>query len=599
MKKLLVISLLILLSIPAVSLHAKQIASKNINDIYVIHLVVDGINQKIFYQALESGKMPNIKELFVGNGAVFTDAVSLFPTVSTTVYQSFTTGLFPGNAGIPHLERLVREKEKVIGYLTFSGSLKINDDFINLKALQNPDVAELNPPSTIFELLSGHPTLSLYSPFRLGASIKIPKRFPLRALWDGFVEHRGDKIDLLAFNKLLKIFKMKNPPRYSLVGLYSADFEGHYFGESSDEVEDTLEQLDLLVKEFWELIEKRGLAQKTYLIISADHGMHDIGKQFEIQKLLFESGILANYALYAVDRGVASTQIYIKDGETKNNTGVDLIKLILDMEPAQMVISRDKNGSVRIFTDNGESLIECYNLNSTDWCSYTIISGKADPLSYTGNPKLTSLLDGKPHPSREWLARTAHTEFPDAVVSLHQIFRDGRAGDIFVIPKKEWGFRGVKAATHGSIITEDMKIPMLMRGPTVPKGSFGVMRASDIYPLLIDWFGLDLPKENYDGVNPFEKRETESQNWCLLAELEQLSSKGKKINKMASAKHNEISFIGKKELSSRKTLLKKLKIERERLSNERPANDHLQIIDRIIRLTEERIVNMERVLNSI
>jgi hypothetical protein len=101
-----------------------------------------------------------------------------------SVYQAYSTGLFPGHAGIPHLERLDRTDGRVIGYLTVSGFDMVNSDFINLRALMNPDVARLQPPSTIFELLEGHPTQAVYSSFSRGAGRRYPKTAPIRALCD-------------------------------------------------------------------------------------------------------------------------------------------------------------------------------------------------------------------------------------------------------------------------------------------------------------------------------------------------------------------------------------------------------------------------------
>ena len=130
----------------ASSLHAKGSPAESrprINDVYVIHFILDGTNRKAFNAALEAGLLPTIKKRFVDNGAVFDLATSIFPSTSTAAYQAFATGLFPGHAGIPHLERFDRDHRRVVGYLTTSGYKMVNTDFINLRALENPDVAQI------------------------------------------------------------------------------------------------------------------------------------------------------------------------------------------------------------------------------------------------------------------------------------------------------------------------------------------------------------------------------------------------------------------------------------------------------------------------
>jgi arylsulfatase A-like enzyme len=185
-------------------------------------------------------------------------------------------------------------------------------------------------------------------------------------------------------------------------------------------------------------------------------------------------------------------------------------------------------------------------------------------------------------------------EYPDAVIQLSQIFHDGRAGDLFVIPKSEWGFRKAKAATHGSIIFDDMRVPMLISGPTVPAGKFGVIRSCDIYPLLLKWFGINVPKNNYDGVDPFEKIEPESKEWQQLATLEQTAARGGKVR--ASGR---MAALAREELNRRQILLKKLKAYEMELIRQPLKNDHVDIVRRAIELTEERVKRMQEITNRI
>lgn len=528
-----------------------------IRDVYVIHFIIDGTNSDAFNRAISEGKLPVIKENFVDNGAVFENGLSAFPSTSSTVYAAYATGLWPGHAGIPHIQRFDREERNVIDYLTVGGHNKINTDLINLRALVNPDSGEIEPPTTMFELLDGHPTAAVYSGFFKGASEVHPKT-PFKALWSTFVTGNIENVDRLAFDQVMDLFEgdFERIPRYSLVGLYSADILGHEYGPQSKQVVDVLVQFDVFLKNFLGLLKTRGIADKTYIIITADHGMHDTGRRFRFKKEMEAKGVYfkpgnprdRDYTLFSADRGVVSSHIYakhdggfkpIKDADilrhhpTLWGEPIDLIDAILGLDATELLIVRDGTRRARVFNHEGKAAeIACFMVDFTDYCSYNFDKLMGDPLGYSSNENLAHLLDGKPHATLEWKYATADETYPDAVINLSQIFHDGRAGDAFITARDGYGFRRVKKGNHGGLIDKDMRTPFLIAGPTVPRGKFGVVRPVDIYPLMLEWFGLGVSDRNYDGVNPFLKHEGENKDYVDLAALEQLFEKNPSIRKM-------------------------------------------------------------------
>ncbi|MBT3181299.1 MAG: hypothetical protein HN337_02185, partial [Deltaproteobacteria bacterium] len=77
-----------------IDLRAELVKQSPINDVYVVHFVIDGTNIGAFNKALENGNLPNIQNHFYQNGAVFKQGLSIFPSTSQTVYQAYMTGLF-------------------------------------------------------------------------------------------------------------------------------------------------------------------------------------------------------------------------------------------------------------------------------------------------------------------------------------------------------------------------------------------------------------------------------------------------------------------------------------------------------------------------
>lgn len=610
---------LVALALVALASHARAERPNlraTINDVYTIHFVVDGTNLAAFERAVDEGKMPTVKKVFYDKGAVFTHGLSLFPTTSTTVYQAYVTGLLPGHSGIPHLERMDRQTEDVIGYLTVSGFDKINSDLINLRAITNPEVVDIQPPTTIYEMLDGYPTEVIYSSFSRGATNRYPAKAPISALWSTYVSEDVENVDVLAMKRVMELFggPTEKIPRYAMVGLYSSDIMGHKHGPQSEDVQAVLTQFDVFLHDFMKLLDERGIADKTYIIITADHGMHDTGELFNLNKALSDAGVKIRspkthkgwYDVYAASRGVASSHMYVRhDGgfepivdpdiprhlRGKDGAKIDLIELLRSLAAVELIAVRAGDRKARVFdSQGGFADIACYTLDGTDYCSYGTKGG--DPLGYSKSPKLTRLTDGRPHSSLVWRDASAGERYPDAVIGLSQIFHDGRAGDIFVTTKGRYGFRKVKMGNHGGIIEGDMRVPLMIAGPNVPKGRFGAARPTDIYPLMLEWFGLKVPEGNYDGTNPFAKRSQEKTGMERLAEAEQALDHGKRVKIGPSVKS-----LARKEAAKRKILVDKLGALLDDMKNSYAkgayAEDHAAIVERTLAWARGALERME------
>ncbi|MDO8493775.1 MAG: alkaline phosphatase family protein, partial [Deltaproteobacteria bacterium] len=163
-----------------------------LNDVYVIHFVLDGARYDVLHKYVENGSLPNLKKHFLENGVVFDQALTTFPTVSSSGYASYITGLSAGNSGIFFLEWFDRESQKPIGYLTNSGAKRINDDMTN--------------QPTLFERLSASPTAAVYTPYNRGAKIITPAKLPFRGIWNGLVAKNGAALNHLAMEEVHTLF---------------------------------------------------------------------------------------------------------------------------------------------------------------------------------------------------------------------------------------------------------------------------------------------------------------------------------------------------------------------------------------------------------
>lgn len=475
-----------------------------LNDVHVIHLVLDGARADVLEAMIQKGELPHLKKHFFDNGTVFETALTTFPTVSMPGYVSFASGLGAGHSGIFFLEWFDRTREKVVGYLTPKGIRRINVDFLSLPALLDPAQKELYPKATLFEKLNPHPNAVIYAPFRRGAQTAVPSSIPVALIWNAFITQDGHALNARAMKKLKKLFSQKpgKIPRYTLVGLYSTDFYGHKAGPASDELRWTMQKFDDDFGRFLAHLKARDLFNKTVIIVSSDHGMHDTEKRFPIRRFFKQLGLNDKDYVYVGNRGVGSTFVYAR-GEKgwhdlptlrrlrafpSKKGPVDLVAALLAEEAIDWIATRDGKNGARVFTRNGGGWIGP---------GYAYRYSGKDPFGYANHAHLKHLLNGKPHSAEDWLRATANTDRPNAVVELGQLFEDPQVGDLLVVTQKGWGFRKVKSGTHGSLIPEDMHIPLWIAGPGIPAERRDFARGVDVYPTILHWLGLenDLPQD--------------------------------------------------------------------------------------------------------
>lgn len=496
--------------------HPKKVlvVPASIKDVHVVLFILDGTPKDFLYNLIQDGSLPTLKKYFWDDGARASTAITTFPSASAPAYQSFITGLFAGHSGIPYLQWYDRDAYKSIDYLGLD-YVRVNGDMWNLKSIQDPEAAP-DAPVTVFEKLQGHPTATVYSEISRGASKKYPG-IPFAAIGDAFVFHHEENLDVLALNKVLKIFNRHKEkiPRFTLVGLYSADVIQHKQGAATEDAKYVLMQFDSFLEKFINLLKNRGLFENTYMVVAADHGMHNVEREIEIEPALKKAGFHIKKTnlkrekadVFISERGVSSAHLYFTKYKEVKNRVVELLRNHIDID---LVAARDDGNQVDVFSKECHSTITRIDFGGATYYGYKPVD--CDPLAYCGDKKMSEMCTGRLYSQASWLAATWNKSYPDGVVQLGQIFDDGRAGDIF-LSSDHGGFYRSKVATHGSLLAEDMHVPLLIRGAGVKNGEFGPIRAVDLYPMMLDWFGLP-PDVNNDSVRLVDK------NSLVLANLE-------------------------------------------------------------------------------
>jgi hypothetical protein len=486
-------------------------AAPVINDIYVVLMVVDGARPDIMNDLLASGEMPTLQRAFVESGTTYSHAITIFPSATMPAYQSMVTGRFPGHAGTPYLEWYDRRTGILHAYLRpFAGAPLFN--------------ADITSP-TLFEDLAGHPTASIYSPVMRGATLQGPT-LPIRAALATFVTGRRMKIDRYAFEQLFEIFArpVAQLPRLTMAAFFGTDIIGHKKGPLHATVRKNLRQFDVYLATFLAQLRKRALLDRTYIIITSDHGMHPTTRVFDLHELMEAQGLKTQRShhddtapLYIGARGVsaaimtvrhpirgwtypvdvATLRAYPHDSGTR-----DLVRIIDEAPETALVLVRDGHTRTRVVAEGREGTITRHRRGRRFTYSYR--APRDGPLQLHRHPHLRRYLHGRPLSASRWNRLLAATDTPGAIPQFGQIFADGRAGDMIVVTHPTWGFFRKKKGTHGTHFAIDMRIPLFVRGPTVPVSQRRVAQTVDLYPTIRRWFGLPRATHPIDGTALFE-----------------------------------------------------------------------------------------------
>ncbi len=165
-------------------------------------------------------------------------------------------------------------------------------------------------------------------------------------------------------------------------------------------------------------------------------------------------------------------------------SGMDLISSLVQEPSVAFVAAESELGGIWVESESGAARLTSREGQLT----YQPVSG--DPLLLRGARSGTA---------RQWLEATWDEAFPDAVFNLFDQFRSPRSGDLLVVAREGFDFRGRFELPehrwgHGSLIRSHMQTPVWSSQP-IPSHP---IRTVDLFPAMLGWLGVPLP-EGIDG----------------------------------------------------------------------------------------------------
>ncbi len=214
---------------------------------HVIVISIDGGKPAVIHES----EMPHLKQM-AADGAVTWEATTIFPPKTLPSHTSMLTGVGPekhridwndylplrGLVKVPTVFTLLREKEPDAKAAMFVGKIKFRHLWI-------PDSLD---------------------PFHLKSAMK-PGPIP--------PEQKKMSSTTQAVAKAAAAYIKEEKPRLLFIHFPDTDKAGHASGWGSPEQKEAFKVTDQALSQITRALEQAGIADKTVVLISADHGGHE------------------------------------------------------------------------------------------------------------------------------------------------------------------------------------------------------------------------------------------------------------------------------------------------------------------------------------
>jgi arylsulfatase A-like enzyme len=311
----------------------------------------------------------------------------------------------------------------------------------------------------------------------------------------------GDELTLDLARYVIQDFRLgSNPtkePDLLFIGLSSLDYYGHRFGPDSSEVADGIARLDTELENFFGWLDRRVGSGRVLLFLTADHGVTDVPEAAREKRKLRaaasddpESGGRLRWsygtssdpvsklppARLALEKRLAERLGYSLDPSLP----IALEGAVLSFEEPSFYLNKAALERRRVPPETAKEAVRAW-----------IREQRGVLESYTNTEVGNGLPAGAPH-----------------ALAVERSFRADRSGDVFVILKPGWIFRGATGTTHGQPREEDARVPLLAWGAGVRPGTWDIrVSPLSIARTVAALFGFEAGAPDAEVLEPVLGRE--------------------------------------------------------------------------------------------
>ncbi|MGH8864351.1 MAG: alkaline phosphatase family protein [Burkholderiales bacterium] len=253
------------------------------------------------------------------------------------------------------------------------------------------------------------------------------------------------------------------------ISLSAIDLAGHDFGPFSQEVQDLVVRTDRQLGDFFEWLYGKFASDEVVVLLSADHGATPVPEQ--MAAIGFDAGRIKKKAIKEAIDGALTKRFGAAGGDG----------WVVAMEDPHVFLNRKVMAEKKLDAKEVER-----------------VAGEAAMTlkGFAGFLTRTQLMTGVVPPT-------------DLARSLVRSYHVPRGGDVLMWtqPFYFWGKYGEKdqGSTHGTWYRYDSEVPVILVGPGVRPGRYGMREMVDVAPTLSYLLGLTAPAGSEGDVLPVLK----------------------------------------------------------------------------------------------
>ncbi|MFO0972636.1 MAG: alkaline phosphatase family protein [Phycisphaerae bacterium] len=468
---------------------------------------VDGFGRRAFDAALRRGDLPQLRTHILDRGVTVRRAVAAIPTITYANSVTFLTGQVPGHHGINSNRWFDPTTGAFRDYTTIGTYRRVDEDYTSL---------------TIHDLLTTEDSYSVQAAQRRGCDYTIDNIITAGINW-GFRNYCG--VDCLVAQNMSEVADRANRrgrwPSFIYFYLPGVDHEGHLHGTQSADYRHAIRNLDRQIGRICDALRDAGMYDRTNLALVADHGMVDIHADHVIDPgvILRTNSGRAVASVGALRRrghsperydaiwsagGTRHCAVHIRDGNdwrrryvAPDGASPTLAPFVSGrggnlFDHPGIAVATGRHAANAVWLHNARGVARVERRGAGPAAEYRYDPARGDVLNYLADPARAAFVRAGWHGSRDWLRQTADSDFPDLVPQIVELFDSPRAGDIVFFAASDWDFgREEPAAGHGSVLPDDIDVPMAFAGPGVRAGAVvDVARNCDLMPTVLDMLGI-------------------------------------------------------------------------------------------------------------
>lgn len=457
----------------------------------VLFYLLDGARPDMLQDLMTAGMLPHLKQL-TDEGA-FRIATTCFPSTTGPAYLPFLTGHFPGTMNIPGIRWFDKHEFK-----------RTRWNKMAMRSYCGPEAKWFNSDmpedkASLFDLMGD--SYNLYNMI----TRNIPEQNDLGNKGKNWLYTRAHflkrhhPVDLQGHERIMSFLKSGRDFDFLFAVFPSVDWDSHYHHIRDTRTVEAYKIADQSIGEVRSTLEQKGMWEDTLFLLTSDHGLTPTEHHFDLGDWMTDQGL--NSVSYPVIwrrnpksavmiSGNSFGSIHLlnhpgshvlRDAAIRNYFGQERITELLQQDAVDFISYRaDQTGAFFIQNRQGKARIEVEG----DRFSYHPIT--ADPFSL-GSVSVNG--------HREALEATFHSEYPDALVQITDLFKSRRAGDIIVSAKNGYDLRDFweypeHKGSHGSLHRENIHVPLICN----QKGwAAHAARTADLFPTLLKWMNKSIP----------------------------------------------------------------------------------------------------------